>query len=126
MKRTVTKINEAAKIRLAAIEMYQGGRVTMKEVAEKFGVHETTISEWIRMYEEGGIDRLKIYMKPRPKHVLDIAELRARLEKGEDHRIRALLDLAQSGGKLNKTAAAHGVTPQGLAKWRRQYITGKI
>lgn len=121
----ITFINEAAKTRLKAIEMFQNGNVTLNDVATAFGVHITTISEWIRMYEEGGAARLNAPLKPRPKHHLDKEDLEARLLESTDRRLLALLDLANGKG-LNETAQVYGVTPQGLAKWRRQYLEGKL
>lgn len=123
-KKKVTIINEAAKTRLKAIEMYQSGVYTLEDLAQFFGVHKTTISAWINMYEEGGIERLKAPMKPRPVHILD-AKLLSEQAKSGDRRLLALLDLANGKG-LNETAAAYGVTPQGLAKWRRQYLNGEL
>lgn len=67
-------------------------------------------------------------MKPRPRHELNLGELRALIGKVSEKdapKIAALLDLATTR-KLNETAARHGVTAQGLMKWRRQYTAGKI
>lgn len=122
----VTIANPEALTRLRVIEYVQSGK-TQREAAEKFGVHQTTVGEWLRMYEEGGAEALKVPMKPRPVHVLDIDELRGivgTVAEKYDRRIAALLDLATTG-HLNETAAAHGVTPQGLAKWRREFLSGK-
>jgi transposase len=122
----ITIANPEALTRLRAIEFYQAGH-SQRETAAKFNVHFTTIGEWVRMYAEGGAEALKVPLKPRPQHRLDPAELRALIghvsEKYEP-RIAALLDLAESK-RLNETAAAHGITPQGLAKWRRDYLAGK-
>lgn len=124
MKKKVTIANPEALTRLRAIEYYQAGN-SQRATAEKFGVHATTIGEWVQMYTDGGVEALKVPLKPRPVHVLDADELRG-LTVGEKYapRIAALLDLATSK-KLNETAAAHGITPQGLAKWRRDYLAGK-
>lgn len=125
MKRKVTKLNAEARERLAAIEFYQAGN-SQRETAKKFGVHFTTIGEWLRMYEQGGVAGLKVPLRPRPVHHLDAAELRALSGYADKYapRIAALIALAETG-KLSETAAAHGVTPQGLAKWRRDYLAGK-
>lgn len=125
MKKKITFANAPAITRLQAVEAYQKGGLTLQDLAEKFGVHKTTISEWIKMYEEGGVDRLKVPLKPRTKHVLDVAELEDLLKHQDDRRLRALLALAKTG-HLNETAQAYGVTPQGLAKWRRQYLNGEL
>lgn len=122
----ITIANPEALTRLRAIEFYQAGH-SQRETAAKFGVHFTTIGEWVKMYAEGGAEALKVPMKPRPRHHLDPAELRALVGKVAEKyepRIAALLDLVESK-KLNETAAAHGITPQGLAKWRRDYLAGK-
>lgn len=125
MKRRISRLNEAAKIRLAAIEMYQGGGVTYRDVAEKFGVHFTTVREWLRMYEEGGIERLKTYMKPRPVYRLDAAKLAEELAADPGNEtLASLLDLANGAG-LNDTAAKYGISPQALAKRRRVYLKNK-
>ncbi len=120
------KLTPEALTRLRAIEYYNEGH-SQRETARKFGVHFTTIGEWLKMYAEGGAEALKVPLKPRPVHVLDLDELSGMVgmvaEKYE-RRIAALLDLATTG-HLNETAAAHGVTPQGLAKWRRDYLAGK-
>ena len=125
-KKKVTIANPEALTRLRAIEYYQSGK-SQRETAEKFGVHQTTIGEWLLMYEQGGPEALKVPMKPRPRHELDADELRGlvgRVSQKYTPRIAGLLDLANSK-KLNATAAAHGITPQGLAKWRREYLAGK-
>lgn len=125
-KKKVTIANPEALTRLRAIEYYQEGH-SQRETAEKFGVHQTTIGEWIRLYEKGGAEALKIPMKPRPRHELDEAELRSLVGNTAEKyapRIAALIDLATSK-KLNETASAHRITPQGLAKWRREYLAGK-
>lgn len=125
-KKKVTIANPEALTRLRAIEYYQSGK-SQRETAEKFGVHQTTVGEWIKMFEEGGAEALKVPMKPRPKHELDADELRGlvgHVAEKYSPRIMGLIDLATTG-KLNETAAAHGITPQGLAKWRREYLAGK-
>ncbi len=120
------KLTPEALTRLRAIEAYQAG-ASQREVARQFGVHFTTICEWLKMYADGGEAALNVPLKPRPVHVLDLEELRGivgSVAEKYERRIAALIDLAQSG-HLNETAAAHGVTPQGLAKWRREYLAGK-
>ena len=122
MKRKITHANEAAKVRLRAVEAYQKGGVTMRDLAVQFSVHVTTISEWVKMYEQGGVERLNAPLKPRSKHELNVEELEARHKAAPlDVRIASLLDLARSGN-LNETAAAWNITPQGLAKRRRKYL----
>ena len=126
MKKKVTIANPEALTRLRAIEAYQAG-ASQREVARQFGVHFTTIGEWVKMYAEGGVEALKVPLKPRPLHVLNADELRRLVGIVSEKyapRIAALLDLATSK-KLNETAAAHGITPQGLAKWRREFLAGK-
>lgn len=123
MKRKITKLNEAGKIRLRAIEIYQAGGLTLKDVADQFGVHITTVSEWIRMYEEEGIERLNAPMKPRPVHHLDAEKLAEELAKDPDNdTLQSLLDLANGAG-LNDTAQKYGISPQALAKRRRVYLS---
>lgn len=125
-KNKVTIANPEALTRLRAIEAYQAGK-SQREVAAEFGIHQTTVGEWVRLYDEGGAEALKVPLKPRPVHILDLAELRGMVgsvSKKYAPRIAALIELATSK-KLNKTAAAHGITPQGLAKWRREYLAGK-
>lgn len=66
-------------------------------------------------------------MKPRPRHELGIEQLEKLVGNVSTKyvpRINALIELATSK-KLNETAAIHGVTAQGLAKWRREYLAGK-
>lgn len=124
MKKRITRLNPEAKTRLRAVEEYLSGKTTYRELGEKYGVHQTTIREWCLMYEAGGVARLKTYMKPRPVHVLDLAELEARaFETPGDEVILSLLDLARGAG-LNDTAAKWGISPQGLAKRRRKYLKG--
>lgn len=118
--------NPEALTRLRVIEAYQSG-LSQREVAEKFGIHQTTVGEWLRLYQEGGAEALKIPLRPRPRHNLDLNELQSisgNVAKKYQPRIAAIITLAKTG-KLNETAAAHGITPQGLAKWRREYLAGK-
>lgn len=112
--------------RLRAIEYYNEGH-SQRETARKFGVHFTTIGEWLKMYTNGGEAALNVPLKPRPVHILDVDELRGLVGVVAEKfapRIAALIDLATSK-QLNETAIAHGVTPQGLMKWRRDFIAGK-
>lgn len=125
----VTFVNEAGKLRLRAIqEVYKGA--THKDTAKKYGVDSTTIAEWIKMYEQGGAERLNVPLKPRPKHELYLSELQVHLQselsEKDAKRVQILIDLVESGGKLNDTAAAHSMTPQGLAKIRREYLAGNF
>lgn len=129
MKKKVTIANPEALTRLRAIEMLQSGN-SQREVAQEFNVHQTTIGEWVRMYEEGGAEALKVPIKPRPKYLLNVDELKGLIGKvgnkeGAERRLSMLIDLAETG-KLNETAAKHGITPQGLAKVRREFIEGKF
>ena len=126
MKKKLIIANSEALTRLRAIEYYQAGH-SQRETAREFGVHFTTIGEWVKMYAEGGAEALKVPLKPRPIHLLNVDELLGMVgtvaEKYE-RRVAALLHLATTG-HLNETAAAHGITPQGLMKWRRDFIAGK-
>ena len=117
--------NDATETRLRAIESYNAGS-TQREVARQFGVHPTTVGEWLRMYTEGGVERLSAPLKPRPVHRLNADKLRALVDVPAKYapRIAALIELSETG-KLSETAAAHGITPQGLAKWRRDYMAAK-
>lgn len=126
MAKKVIIANPEALSRLRAIEMLQSGK-SQKEVAAEFNVHQTTIGEWLKMYEEEGTERLKAPMKPRPRHEMSIEQLEklvGNISPKYVPRINALIQLAKTK-KLNETAAMHGVTPQGLAKWRREYLAGK-
>lgn len=124
----VTMANPEALTRLRAIEAYQEGK-TQREVAEEFGIHQTTVGEWVKMYEKGGAEALKVPLKPRQKHELNENEIHALLQQGVDgksvRKLAALLELAHSK-KLNHTAQNHDVTPQALMKWRRQFLKNEI
>ena len=123
MAKKVIIANPEALTRLRAIELIQLGK-SQKEVASIFNVHQTTIGEWLRMYYQDGTERLKVPMKPRPRHELDIEQLEklvGNVSAKYVTRINALLELAKTK-KLNETAAVHGVTAQGLAKWRREFL----
>lgn len=124
MKKKVSIANENGLTRLKAIEMRQKG-MTLKAVAERFGVHYSTVSAWVEMYEAGGVERLSTYRKPRPKHELSVQDLREdiAMEKDAAHKrvLESLLALAE-GNSLRETAAKFGVTEQGLAKRRRKYL----
>lgn len=112
--------------RLRAINHYQAGH-SMRETAREFGIHQTTVGEWVKLFAEGGEEALKAPLRPRPVHHLDAAKLRAlagSVSPKYERRIAALIDLAESCN-LNETAATHGVTPQGLGKWRLDYLDGK-
>ncbi len=128
MNKTITNPNEDGLTRLQAVERYQKGE-TQVEVAKAFGVHYTTIAQWVKMYEEGGVERLNVPRKPRPVHVLDTIQLENSLldavgEK-EKRKLSALLELSKTG-KLNETADSFNITPQYLAKWRREYLSGAV
>lgn len=124
MKNKVSKLTPQAKHRLEAIEFYQAGN-SQRATAEKYGVHFTTIGEWVRLYRQGGIEALNVPLKPRQAQQLDLVRLKkTKTTLKYEGRIAALIDLAKTK-KLNQTAAKHGITPQGLAKWRRDYLAGK-
>jgi len=124
MNKTITFANEDGLTRLQAVERYQKGE-TLAAIAQDFKVHYTTVAEWVKMYQEGGVERLNTYRKPRPSYELNKIQLEnslldAATEK-EKKTLSALLDLSITG-KLNETAQKHGVTAQALAKWRRLYL----
>ena len=125
MKKTITFANENGLTRFQAVERYQKGE-TLAAIAKDFKVHYTTIAEWVKMYQVGGVERLNTYRKPRPSYELNKVQLEnslldAATEK-ETRKLKALLDLAKTG-KLNEAAKAHGITPQSLAQWRREYLS---
>lgn len=119
----VTIANADALFRIKVIEYYQQGH-NQRDTAKKFGIHQTTVGEWIKMYQEGGAEALKVPVKPRTKTKLDATELRSIVSEKYARQISALIDLAVSR-KTNETAEKHGVTPQGLLKWKREYLEGK-
>jgi transposase len=93
MAKKVIIANPEALTRLRAIEMLQSGK-SQKEVASIFNVHQTTIGEWLRMYDEEGTERLKVPMKPRPRHELEIEQLQklvGNVSPKYVHRINALI-----------------------------------
>lgn len=119
----VTIANADALLRLRVIEYYQAGN-SQRATAEEFGIHQTTVGEWVKMYQEGGAEALKVPVKPRKKTKLDVSELRAIVSEKYATKVAALIDLAVSG-KTNQTAEKHDITPQGLLKWKREYLEGK-
>lgn len=122
--RKVIKLSAAAKNRLAAIERLQKGE-SQRDVAKAFGVHQTTIGEWLRIYQEEGPAGLNRPTKPRPKHELSAEQIRLDLETLPEkyQQLNSLLDLA-NGAPLNKTAQKFSITAQALAKRRREYLAG--
>lgn len=119
------KIEAAAKTRLAAIERLQKGE-SQRDVAKAFGVHQTTVGEWLRIYQKEGLTGLNRPTKPRPKHELSIEQIRIDLEtlpEKYQQPLRSLLDLA-NGAPLNETAQKFSITAQALAKRRREYLSG--
>lgn len=126
--RKLIKANDPAKIRMAAIEMLQKG-FTQTEVAEKFGVHCSTIGEWYKMYQEGGVERLKADMKPRPKYELIYDEILqvflACTDLKRKKRLARLMRLA-NGVALKQVAADDGVSVQSIMKDRKLYLDGKL
>lgn len=122
----ITYANEDGLFRLSAVEMVQNGE-SFKSVAQKVGVHQSTIAEWCKMYEEGGVERLNTYRKPRPKHEMSKEKILSDLGVPDilpsyKRRLLALLDIA-NGGALMAVAKNYDISPQLLAKWRRQYLT---
>jgi transposase len=120
----ITSANEDGLFRLRAVEMVQKGE-TLSFVSKSIGVHYTTISEWVKMYKEGGIERLNTYRKPRPKYELDEFQILGDMEgayKKETEVLNSLLELCRTK-KLNETASKFGISPQGLAQRRRVYLT---
>lgn len=116
-------MNDDGKLRLAAVEMRLSG-ATLQACADQYNVHPTTIGEWVHMYQTDGVERLNTYRKPRPVHHLDATKLQQEITSATDNqhrRLSALLELA-NGARLDQTAAKYSVTPQGLAKWRREYL----
>lgn len=126
MKKKITNANEFALERLAAIKRVQDGE-TRYAVAKSIGVDQSTISDWIRMYEEEGVDRLNVPRKKIPRHHLDAEELRAVLLDCSDSKknyYMSLLELA-NGEQLRVVAKSYGVSEQGLAQRRRLYLKNK-
>ena len=127
MKKKITTAKPEGLTRLKAIELVQDG-LTLREVGQQFGVHYTTISEWMDMYETGGIERLNAPMKPRPKHTLDPAEIQSciNLTSEKYHaRLKRLLRLA-NGEQLKAIALSEGVSVQAIMKDRRLFEAGSL
>lgn len=123
--RKVIKLSAAAKNRLAAIERLQKGE-SQRDVAKAFGVHQTTIGEWLKIYKEEGPGGLNRPTKPRPKHELSIEQIRLDLQilpQKYQQPLHSLLDLV-NGAPLNETAQKFLITAQALAKRRREYLNG--
>lgn len=126
MKKKVTKLNDEAKERLKVIEYLQKPNTTFIEAGELFGIHETTASEWWKIYHKEGIEGLKRPRKPRPKHNINIDEVRkllkGKLSDQDNRRCLMLIDMLELG--LRKSSQKWEMTEQGLAKIRRQYMAG--
>lgn len=123
----VTFVNEDGKFRLQAIEMVQNGE-TMHSVAKSIGVHQTTISDWMHMYNTEGVERLNTYRRPISRHHLDIAELEGIIEKtdGQDKtRLELLLRVAK-GEKLRTISRDVGISVQMLIRYRKRYLNGDL
>lgn len=123
----ITYANEDGLFRLRAVEMVQKGE-TFYSVAKKIGVHQTTVSEWVKMYNKGGIDRLNTYRKPRPNHSLNIEELNSILSSCDEKyhkRIKRLLRVAH-GEQLKVIALDEKVSVQSIMKDRRLFDAGKL
>lgn len=123
--RKVIKLSAAAKNRLGAIERLQKGE-SQRDVAKAFGVHQTTVGEWLRIYQQEGPAGLNRPTKPRPKHELSVEQIRLDLEtlpEKYQQPLHSLLDLAK-GAPLNETAKKYSITAQALAKRRREYLAG--
>lgn len=127
MNKIITYANADGLTRLSAVEQVQKG-ATMREVGTKFKVHSTTIGEWVKMYNDGGIERLNTYRKPRPKHDIDIMALAEAIGKAPDAYIPRLLRLMKvaKGASLKEVAREGGISVQNLMKDRRAYIAGKL
>lgn len=127
MKKVISFANEDGLTRLQAVEKVQKGEL-LKVVAKQFDVHYTTIAEWVKMYNDGGIDRLNTYRKPRPKHDIDIKQLEyVTANAPEKYHTRLLRILrVEKGESLKKVAESEGVSVQYIMKDRRAYIAGKL
>ena len=125
-KKIITATPEGLE-RLQAVERVQNGELR-HVVAKAFNVHYTTITEWCDMYEQGGVERLNVPRKPRPRHVLDAEELATlTLTAPAEYRPRLerLFRLA-NGEQLKKVAADTAVSVQSIMKDRRLYEQGKL
>ena len=115
------------KTRLALIAEWADG-ATHRHLTTKYAVHPSTVTEWLGYYAAEGLEGLKRPIRPIQRHNLDIQELRNLLptvNASDNKKLLALIDLVESK-QLNETATLHGITPQGLAKWRRQFLAGEL
>ena len=102
--------------------------MTYMQLAIKYNIHRFSVSEWIGYYESEGLEGLNRPIKPMKKHTLDATELRKVLlgcGESDKPKIAALVQLAETKN-TNETAAKHSVTPQGLLKWKRKYLSGEL
>lgn len=128
MKKKIIIANEAGKTRLRAVEMVQAGKNSLAAIARHFNIHTTTLTEWCKMYEEGGVERLCAPLKPRTKHQLDAVELETAIEHCDEKyhaRLRRLVRLA-NGERLKDLAESEGVSVQYIMKDRRDWEQGKL
>lgn len=119
--------NEDGLFRLRAVEMVQNGEPKYA-VAKKLGVHQSTIRAWCKMYEQGGVERLNTYRKPRPSYNLDLVELESMYSSCPEkykERLWRLIRLAK-GESLTTISADSGISKQAIMRDRRDYEAGKL
>ena len=123
----IVKANNAGLKRLQAMQMLQSGK-TVTDVAKFFKVDYSTIKNWEKMYKEGGVERLNAPLKPRPKHLLTVAEVKNGIQKADEKyhvRLNRLMRIAK-GEQLKIIAESEGVSVQSIMKDRRLFEDGKL
>lgn len=110
--------------RMKAIKQLLDG-ATQAEVAKEFNVHDTTIGEWLKLYNEKGVEALNIELRPREKHVLDAKEIETAITLATDEKekktLGILLELA-NGVQLKSLALKYAISAQMIMKYRKKYI----
>jgi transposase len=102
--------------------------MTYVQLAIKYNIHRLSVSEWLGYYETDGLNGLNRPIKPMKKNTLDATELKKILVgcgESDALKISALIELAETKN-TNQTAANNGITPQGLLKWKRKYLSGEL
>ena len=122
-----TDLTPEQRIRIDVISLAVAG-VHYTEIGEKYNLHRATITEWLHYYKKEGLEGLKRPIKPIIKNAIDAEILRGYLQGSSENdkiKLTALIELAETKN-TNQTAKNHQVTPQGLLKWKRNFLSGEL
>lgn len=95
--------------RILAVQRYVNGHESMNEIAKNIGVTKRVISDWVRLYEENGIE----------------AFLKSYTNYSAEYKMSVLNYMNETGTSSIDTAAVFNISSPGMIRnWKKKFEIG--